>query len=597
MSRSLRPRSKHRLFREPALRRVTGLLLLLAGAAILGARWVPVTVWARSTVPVHATVPALDDPDARCAGCHQAIYASYEKTSMAQGSGVAMQALVPGGFRHAPSGIDYAVFARDGQAWMTYARSAAEAASDGEGTIGGERSLAYFIGSGHRGRTYLYQVDGQWFELPINFYSKRGVWDMAPNFDHAQTMPPALPVDPNCLHCHATEVSVAEPEARSRYAGAPFRQGGVGCNACHGDPAQHLATKGRAAIVNPDKLSPVRRDSACLQCHLEGDAVVYRPGRSLAKFVAGDDLADDAVYFVKESSRDGGRRAASQYEALLRSACKAGAGDRLTCTTCHDPHSSPPAEERVNYFRQRCLSCHTGAAMATEHHPEQKDCAVCHMPTRPTSDISHEQVTDHNIQSRPTEGSTMQLRGLARSEDLVPVGSTTAGQRELGLAYAQLAERGDRAAAVKARRLLEDAEKAGQADTRVHVQLGFLEQISGDRERARTEYEQALAGDAFESAALGNLAVLDAATGRATESVRLLDRLVRADPSQTAAGMNLAFLECRLGQPAEAAAVLQRLQALNPDNPQLRAFLRTGVYAGERCVMPKAGDVAKAPGD
>lgn len=510
---------------------------------------------------------------------------------MAQGSGLAVDGLIPGEFRHAESGIDYRVFSRDGQPVMRYARSSAEAASHHVAALQGERSLAYFIGSGRRGRTYLYQVDGQWFELPINWYGKRGVWDMAPAFDHAKTMPAELPVDPGCLHCHATEVSAAMPEARSRYAGAPFGQGGVGCNACHGDPTAHLATGGHGPIVNPDKLTPARRDSACLQCHLEGDAVVYRPGRSLAKFVPGEDLAASAVYFVMESSRDGGRRAASQYEALLKSACKAGSGDRLTCTTCHDPHSSPTPAERVSYFRQRCLSCHTGAAMATEHHPEQQDCALCHMPTRPTSDISHEQLTDHNIQRRHDEGSPpLRLSGLGRaadiSETLVPVGGAKVGSRELGLAYAQLAERGDRAAAMRARDLLREAEKGGQADVPVHVQLGFLEQVSGDPARAIAEYGAALEGNPFESAALGNLAVLDARVGRTTEAMELLQRLFRADPSQTAAGLNLAFLECRLGSPVEAARDLDRLAEFSPDDPQIDAFRRTGMYGGQRCDLP-----------
>lgn len=475
---------------------------------------------------------------------------------------------------------------------MTYERTAAEAAKNGVTPIRGERSLAYYIGSGHRGRTYLYQVDGQWFELPINYYGKRDVWDMAPAFERAQTMPAVLPVDPNCLHCHATEVSAAMPEARSRYAGAPFAQGGVGCNACHGDPAEHLKTGGRGLIVNPGKLGPARRDSACLQCHLEGDAVVYRPGRSLAKFVAGEDLADSAVYFVKESARDGGRRAASQYEALLKSACKAGSGDRLTCTTCHDPHSSPAAAERVSYFRQRCLSCHTGPAMATEHHPEQQDCAVCHMPTRPTSDISHEQLTDHNIQKRHNYGAPLQLSGLSAAEQsdaIVPVGNVKVSSRDVGLAYAQLAERGDRAAAMRARGLLREAEQNGQADVPVHVQLGFLEQVSGEPDRASAEYRAALEGNRYESAALGNLAVLDAGAGRTDEAVQLLQRLFRADPSQTAAGLNLAFLECRLGSPAEAARELDRLAELNPDDPQLRTFRQTGRYGGQRCDLSSAG--------
>ena len=570
------------------------LVLMVGIAVLLAPRWVPDNVLAAAG-PARIATPKLADPDARCAGCHQAIFASYRKTPMARGSGLAVDGLIPGEFRHAASGIEYRVFSEDGRPVMRFARSAAEAASDHEAVLEGERSLAYFIGSGRRGRTYLYQVDGQWFELPINFYGKRGVWDMAPAFDGAKTMPAVLPVDPGCLHCHATDVSAAMPEARSRYAGAPFGQGGVGCNACHGDPTKHLASGGRGPIVNPDKLTVARRDSACLECHLEGDAVVYRPGRSLATFVAGEDLADSAVYFVKQSSRDGGRRAASQYEALLRSACKAGSGDRLTCTTCHDPHSSPTEAERVGYFRQRCLSCHTGTALATTHHPEQPDCAACHMPTRPTSDISHEQLTDHNIQRRhDDEGNGLRLRGLggpdasAASDTLVPLGNAKVGSRELGLAYAQLAQRGDRAAAMRARDLLRGAEKDGLADGPVHVQLGFLEQVSGDRTGAAAEYGAALDANPYEGVALGNLAVLDAGAGRSGEAVALLRRLFQADPSQTAAGLNLAFLVCRLGSPAEAARELDRLAEFSPDDPQIEVFRRTGMYGGQRCELPAA---------
>ena len=101
--------------------------------------------------------------------------------------------------------------------------------------------------------------------------------------------------------------------------------------------------------------------------------------------------------------------------------------------------------------------------------------------------------------------------------------------------------------------LLREAEKNGSTDVSVHMQLGFLEQVSGDRDRAAAEYRAALAGDRYERTSLGNLAVLDAAAGNPTEAVELLRRLFQADPSQTAAGMNLAFLECRLGSPAEAA--------------------------------------------
>ena len=507
---------------------------------------------------------------------------------MARGSGVALDGAMAGEFRHAPSEITYRVYEDGGALWMSYDRPAGGKANGAKGELHGRRQLLYYVGSGHRGRTYLYEMGGEWFELPINFYGKRQIWDMAPAFGAVTRMPAPLPIDSNCLHCHATGVEAAMPEARGRYAGAPFLEGGVGCSACHGDGSKHVAQGGKGPILNPDKLAPARRDDVCLQCHLEGDAVVYRPGRTLAQFRPGDSLNEDAVYFVRASAEMGGGRATSQYEALLRSACKAGSGDRLTCTTCHDPHSSPAPEERVAFFRARCLACHIGAKMA-QHHPEEKDCALCHMPTRPTSDVSHEQVTDHNIQRVPPSAAAPRL--LAAGDDLRPVGNLSAGDRESGLAYAQMAERGDRQAGAKALVLLSKAEKAGASDAVLHTQLGYLEQISGQGDAGAREYEQALKSNPYESSALGNLAVLRASTGRSGEAAALLGRLLDADPSQTVAGLNLALIECKSGAPRQALAVLRRLEQLNPDDPQLNAFLSEGQYAGQTCRL--AGEEAR----
>jgi len=557
------------------LGRVSGglamVLLLALGTLALRSSQSPVLA---SDSPAAAA--SLDNPDAVCASCHRGIYDRYERTPMARGSGVATDALQAGSMHHGASGIDYRVFLRGGSAWMSFARSGASDA------LAGERRLAYYIGSGRRGRTYLYAVDGQWFELPINFYTRRGAWDMAPAFDEAPSMPAVLPVDPNCLHCHATQVAAALPKARNRFVGQPFEQGGIGCRACHGDPAEHLAKHGRGAIVNPDTLDAARRDSACTQCHLEGETVVYRAGRSLAQFRAGEDLKETAVFFV---GGGGGERATSQYEALLRSACKRGSGDRLTCTSCHDPHASPSAAERVQYFRARCLACHAAAKMATEHHPEQPDCASCHMPTRETTDISHEQVTDHDVEARPGRGRT--ARGGIAGE-LVTVGGVPASEAEYGMAYAQLAARGGAAYREQALRRLTHAAEAGPLEPAMEAQLGYLLQVSGQSEAARTAYVAALREDPYQPTALGNLGVLEAASGRVAEAVRLLGRLVEADPSQTPAGLNLAWIECQIGERAEARQVLERLRRINPDDPQLRMFAGSGNYLGRHCELTDA---------
>jgi tetratricopeptide (TPR) repeat protein len=536
--------------------------------------------------PQPRTAALTPNPDAICAGCHREIWEKFKRTPMARGSGAAVDGLLQGGFLHAASGIRYNVFLRDGKAWMSYDRDAGSEIPNEQAVLHGEKQLVYFIGSGHRGRTYLYREKDLWFEAPINYYGKKQLWDMAPNYSATRIMPAALPIDSNCLHCHATGVQTALPEARNKYDGPPFQQGGIGCAACHGDPSKHLVQQGHGPIVDPAKLAPGRRDSTCLQCHLEGDVAIYRAGTSLAQFRAGDDLADYAVYFVKASAESGGGRASSQYEALLRSACKVASGDKLTCTTCHDPHSSPGAEERISYFRNKCLTCHTGPQMATGHHPEQKDCAICHMPTREPTDISHEQATDHNIQRRPpTTASALRLRDLETSDELLPVGNVAAGDRELGLAYAQLAEHGNQKAGQKAFRLLQKAEKGGASDVQLHTQFGFIEQMSGDRASARKEYEDALIEDPYEATALGNLAVLDAASGRTTDAVNLLQRVVDANPSQMAAGLNLAFIECRIGDKKKALEILMGLSRFNPDDPMLHKFLAEGTYAGERCEL------------
>jgi tetratricopeptide (TPR) repeat protein len=401
---------------------------------------------------------------------------------------------------------------------------------------------------------------------------------MAPNYGDSTRMPGPLPVDPNCLHCHATGVA-ASLNTRNRFPGPPFTQGGLACITCHGDPAAHLAQGGRGPIVNPDKLPVEQRDSACIQCHLEGDAVIYRPGRSLSQFHVGDNLRDIAVYFVFASQASGGARATSQYEALLQSACKRGSGDRLTCTTCHDPHSSPPPEERVAFFRGKCLGCHSNPSIATRHHPEQPDCAVCHMPTRDTTDISHAQVTDHDIQRYPSAANQRE------NETLAAVGGFAASDRDFGLAYAQLAQHGNRKAGEQALALLSRAEKAGASDEQLHLNLGFLDQVSGRQNEARAEYILALQADPHDLAARTNLAVLEAGSGKLQDSLRLLDEVFTADPSQTSAGLNLAFLQCSLGHPDKAHHIVARLQALDPDSPQAREFIRTGKYGGNTCAQ------------
>ncbi|HEX3435752.1 MAG TPA: tetratricopeptide repeat protein [Pseudacidobacterium sp.] len=527
--------------------------------------------------PLAAAPP--ENTDAACARCHQQIYTDYERTPMARASGAAVNGLIPGDFIHADSGIRYRLFLKDGKAWLSYHRSSDVPAH----SLDGEQELLYYLGSGRRGRTYLFQRDGYWFEIPVNWYAKKHIWDMTPNYLHAKEMPLTLPVDPGCLHCHASDVQPSLPGSRNHFAGAPFLHNGIGCASCHGDVSVHLAQNGKGPILNPARLDAARRDSVCLQCHVEGESAIARRGHSLTSYHPGDNLFDHVAFFVHKGEEGPSGRATSQWEALLESKCKQQSGDRLTCTTCHDPHRSPGPEERVAYYRSKCIICHNDTAFVANHHPENPDCASCHMPRQSTEDIAHEQATDHRIQR--VSANTLES-SAQKSSELTAIGNSAATPREYGLAYAQMALHGDKFALEQALGLLQAAESsAGNSmpDPQLHTQVGFLEQIKGEKAKAEQEYQMALKDDSLNSIAAGNLAILRAQEGDTAGAIHLLESVFLHDPVQVTADYDLAAMQCALGNTADAEQTLRRLLLFSPDNSQAREFALAITSGEKRC--------------
>ncbi|MDQ1453718.1 MAG: hypothetical protein QOK38_3584 [Acidobacteriaceae bacterium] len=90
---------------------------------------------------------------------------------MARASGPAMDGPMEGSFTQKASGVHYRIFERDGAGWLSYARPVTAAG----GYLNGEVKLAYFVGLNTRGRTYLFERDGYWFETPVNWYAKKRV--------------------------------------------------------------------------------------------------------------------------------------------------------------------------------------------------------------------------------------------------------------------------------------------------------------------------------------------------------------------------------------------------------------------------------------
>jgi predicted CXXCH cytochrome family protein len=546
-------------------------------AGWLAGRWVgPVGVVRAEARPA--------DPDAACASCHRAIYEQYRKTPMANASGPAAAGFIAADFFHAPSGVKYRIYEEGGKVWLSFEGAAtpvpkSEApGATATGGFHGRRELIYYLGSGLRGRTFLFEQDGYWFEAPINWYAKKKVWDMAPAFQNAREMPLTLPVDAGCLHCHASGAASSLPEARNLYAGAPFAQGGITCASCHGGGEAHVASGGKVKMLDLDALPAERRDSICLNCHLEGQVGVTRLGKRPEDFRPGDDLSDYSIFFVHQGEKGSGGRATSQWEALLRSQCKIVSGDKLTCTTCHDPHGGPEAAERVAYYRAKCLQCHAG--MAKGHHDDHPDCTACHMARPPSNDIAHEQVTDHWIRKTVSEAPLPRVT----TGELKSVGGVKASDRDLGLAYAQIAEQGNRRAGERALELLRkaEAEPGEEKDHELYAQLGFLLEVSGNATGAEAEYARALAADGDDELARGNLALIEARDGKFGEAAKDWGTVFRNDPAELRAGFNLTVVECAAGERDAALKTLERILEFSPEDERA-AEMAAEIRAGKRC--------------
>jgi predicted CXXCH cytochrome family protein len=554
---------------------------------------------AASTATVAATPPGNES----CAKCHSAIDASYSQTAMARASGQAIDQLTPADFTHAASSVHYRVYAENNAAMLAFDRP-------DDPAMHGTRRLQYFIGSGHRGRTYLFSLDGFFFESPINWYAQKNVWDTAPAFQEAKFMPMNLPAYPGCLDCHTSASRAPVAGTENKYDMPLFAHDGITCERCHGDNPAHIAS-GKGEIVNPSKLPSARRDDVCMQCHLEGNVAIEQPHRKLADYHPGENLGDDVHYFIYVDQESQQIRALGQSEALWQSVCKIKSGDKMTCTTCHDPHSTPAPEKRVAFYRAKCLTCHTGA-FGAQHHADQPDCTSCHMPRTNTSNVAHTQATDHRIlklpmmplqalqtgaaaqlvrfpplpaePSAPPSGNPGDAAAAAVAQSATPVSPAPAGDaRDLALAWESIAQEGHASAAVEAERYFNQAIVEHPDDPVLLDSLAFFAQRRGDTAKARELYEHALKSDPTLIDAAANLGVIEARAGNYNRAAELWAPAFARAPGRSSIGMNLAHISCDTGQFDKARAYVARVLQFNPDSPSAKNFAKALAATPPNC--------------
>jgi hypothetical protein len=624
---------------------------LLAGAlAVAAAVGLGAWQWARPR-PRPAPPPADDDPrrtyptayrnvrpevryvgDAACAECHADLTETYRHHPMARSllpvSHLASPPLDPAA--HNPfEKFGHTFLVRRQGDRLTHREIAPGPAGKPPPQV--ELDVAYAVGSGTHGQSFLVDRDGRLFQSPISWYAQARRWDLSPGY------PPNLsfgrPIKVGCLFCHANDADHVA-DSLNRYRPPIFRSPPIGCERCHGPGELHVQARERGdvvdgadpTIVNPGRLEPALREAVCQQCHLEGEVRVVRRGRQPFDFRPGLPLHLFWSVFVRRPEDADNRQVVSHVEQMEVSRCFRASKGRLGCTSCHDPHRMPAEEERVGYYRARCLRCHDPgrgqtdcSLVAARRKRNGDDCVACHMPRAPSTDIVHTAITDHRVPRRPDDGPPRPPAGPRPPRGAIPIVAFHADQfppgdpeadRDLGLALVEMSRQYPEAAApigTAALPLLETAvehwpddvpSRAGRG--RALLLLGRTDDALADFEAvlaARPEHETALA-DAAEAAEAPRHrpAALDywrraAAVDPWCAYYRAQEARVRAalddwpgaiaaaraavaiNPSVTEPRLVLIDAHVRVGDREAAAAEFDALWSLNPPNrEQLRRW-------------------------
>ena len=416
--------------------------------------------------------------------------------------------------------------------------------------------IAFAVGSGQQGQSFLVNRDGRLFQSPISWFVSAQSWNLSPGFtQHHQHF--NRTITESCLFCHCNEAH-GKADTVNEFEPKSLRLQPIGCERCHGPGALHVAAQENSAgedsrdrtIVNPRRLPPQLREAVCEQCHLQGEARIVRAGTSLWSYRPGLPLDQFVSVFVTPAEGEGKHKAVSHVEQMHQSRCFQASGGRLGCISCHDPHVLPRQSQRVAWYRGRCLNCHQESSCRLslqerhEHSPADS-CIECHMPRGDSANIAHTSITDHRIVRRPENADAdapAKLR-LVRFHFDSADGSDPASRRDRGLALAELAEFSDHAAPAAA------------------VGASGMPPPEAGR-RASSRRRGSLGG-----AGAGAVAGQAAAPGAGQSGTRIAKRARRELTLQTA-----AFVALDLKEAQRSIAYWDRVLAINPYTWQGHAY-------------------------
>ena len=213
--------------------------------------------------------------------------------------------------------------------------------------------------------------------------------------------------DKDCSGCHVTGMSLskdslgeyvavaapvvyADPEDPHYFDlnyGGTKNAWNIGCERCHGPGSQHVTGLGQPdKIINPAKLTAMQQNQICGSCHSrgtsKGQGIHEFPWDEARNVGYADDIGGDLYkYFVDKDGRwpdkSESRQHHQQFQNFMKSAKWEFEFHKVTCSECHDPHTSVPKYIRTKMTvdsqsggkleipvkvadNSLCLACHAG---------------------------------------------------------------------------------------------------------------------------------------------------------------------------------------------------------------------------------------------
>jgi tetratricopeptide (TPR) repeat protein len=525
---------------------------------------------------------------AACAICHQDIATSFAKSSM----GHSLTPVTPGLLKTLPLGSPdttsffdpksnhhFEVRAENGK----LVESEYETGANGQDVFRSTHEMGWMIGTGENGFGVLLRRGDYLFQAPLSYYTRAARWNLSPGYQKQDDAFNRI-IQPGCIYCHSGR---PQPVAGhdGRYRDPAFTQASIGCENCHGPGAAHVEamSQGKIAtdgpdrtIVNPEHLTSQLSDDICMSCHQAGDVRVLQSGKNYQDFRPGQPLERTVAIFQIPPTRDNppNEDHVEHYYSMSLSKCFLATSNlrpekQLRCTSCHDPHVEPAADQAPAYFKSKCLACHTEASCTAPHAARQAttpsdNCIGCHMPLRGIRVISHSSATNHRIVRIPDEPFPD-----------VTFNQTTADMPDL-IELNPAGKRGAEAVAPPALIRLQ-AYALLKSEGKVQFVQPWLKTLA--------ELEKSNPENAIVQASLGHR---DLDQHAYAEAISHLEHSLQLEPSQPWAYVDLSAAQDQSGKHAEAILSARKAVELEPFNPGIR---KTLIY---RLIQDKQYDQVKA---